>query len=184
MNCNTGCGRTALFMRTSCNVYGRYTPRTEKLESRLLLKSTALWMKSSDGTAKNQTGKDEGPLTPEWEFLPRLEITLVLVRFDQVASIIVNENDENRFVVRADEKLSAFLELESTIRTAERPQDCAGHEIKFDKLSQSSKSLFDYVIRRFTLSSARLNKPQGYSLRHRLTRSPQCRTPRTPDPCA
>jgi hypothetical protein len=38
--------------------------------------------------------------------------------------------------VRADEKLTPFLKLESTIRTAERPQDCGGHEIKFDKLSR------------------------------------------------
>jgi hypothetical protein len=39
-----------------------------------------------------------------------------------------------RFVVRADEKLTAFLELESAIRAAERPEDCGGREIKFDKL--------------------------------------------------
>jgi hypothetical protein len=37
--------------------------------------------------------------------------------------------------VRADEKLTAFMELESTIRAAERPEDCGGREIKFDKLS-------------------------------------------------
>ena len=29
-----------------------------------------------------------------------------------------------RFVVRADEKLPAFVELEAAIRAAERPQDC------------------------------------------------------------
>ena len=40
------------------------------------------------------------------------------------------------FVVHADEKLTAFLELESTIRAAERPEDCGGREIKFDKLSR------------------------------------------------
>jgi hypothetical protein len=31
--------------------------------------------------------------------------------------------DGKRFIVRADEKLCAFLELESTIRASERPQD-------------------------------------------------------------
>jgi hypothetical protein len=41
-----------------------------------------------------------------------------------------------RFVVRADEKLTAFVELESTIRAAERPEDCEGREIKLDKLSR------------------------------------------------
>jgi hypothetical protein len=38
--------------------------------------------------------------------------------------------------VRADEKLTAFLELESAIRAAERPEDCGAREIKFDKLSR------------------------------------------------
>jgi hypothetical protein len=38
-------------------------------------------------------------------------------------------------VVRADEKLTAFLKLEWTIRAAERPEDCGGREIKLDKLS-------------------------------------------------
>jgi len=46
----------------------------------------------------------------------------VLVRGDHVASIIVNANHctatEKRFVVRADEKLTAFMELESAIRSA------------------------------------------------------------------
>jgi len=32
--------------------------------------------------------------------------------------------DGKRFIVRADEKLTAFLELESAIRAAERPEDC------------------------------------------------------------
>jgi hypothetical protein len=41
-----------------------------------------------------------------------------------------------RFVVRADEKLTAFLEPESTIRAAERPEDCEGREIKLDKVSR------------------------------------------------
>jgi hypothetical protein len=37
----------------------------------------------------------------------------VLVRFDYVASVSVNAN---HFIVHADEKLTAFLELESAIR--------------------------------------------------------------------
>jgi hypothetical protein len=44
--------------------------------------------------------------------------------------------DGKRFVVRADEKLTPFVELESAIRAAERPEDCGGREIKFDKLSR------------------------------------------------
>ena len=47
-----------------------------------------------------------------------------------------HRGDGKRFVVRADEKLTAFVELESAIRAAERPEDCGGHEIKFDKLSR------------------------------------------------
>ena len=47
-----------------------------------------------------------------------------------------HRDDGKRFVVRADEKLTAFLELESTIRAAERPEDCGGREIKLDKLSR------------------------------------------------
>jgi hypothetical protein len=43
------------------------------------------------------------------------EIALVLVRLDGVASRIAAT--EKRFVVRADEKLTAFLELEAAIRT-------------------------------------------------------------------
>ncbi len=39
-----------------------------------------------------------------------------------------------RFIVRADELLTAFLELESAIRAAERPGDCGGREIKLDRL--------------------------------------------------
>jgi hypothetical protein len=41
-----------------------------------------------------------------------------------------------RFVAHAEEKLTAFLELESTIRVAERAEDCGGREIEFDKLSR------------------------------------------------
>ena len=43
---------------------------------------------------------------------------------------------EKRFVVHADQKLTAFLEPESAICAAERPEDCGGREIKFDKLSR------------------------------------------------
>ncbi len=35
-----------------------------------------------------------------------------------------HRGDGQRFIVRADEKLTAFLELEATIRSAERPEDC------------------------------------------------------------
>jgi len=52
-----------------------------------------------------------------------------------------------RFIVQSGELLTAFLEIESTIRAAERPEDCGGREIKFDKLSRSSKALLDFVIR-------------------------------------
>jgi hypothetical protein len=47
-----------------------------------------------------------------------------------------HRDDGKRFVVRADEKLTAFVELESAICAAERPEDCGGREIKFDKLSR------------------------------------------------
>jgi len=45
-----------------------------------------------------------------------------------------HRGDGKRFIVHADEKLTAFLELESTIRAAERPEDCGGREVKLDKL--------------------------------------------------
>jgi hypothetical protein len=38
--------------------------------------------------------------------------------------------------VRADEKLTAFLELEPTIRAAGRTEDCEERKIKLDKLSR------------------------------------------------
>jgi hypothetical protein len=47
-----------------------------------------------------------------------------------------HRDNGKRLVARADEKLTAFLELESAIHAAERPEDCGGHEIKFDKLSR------------------------------------------------
>ena len=45
-----------------------------------------------------------------------------------------HHDNGKRFVGHADEKLTVFLELESTIRAAERPEDCGGREIKFHKL--------------------------------------------------
>ena len=47
-----------------------------------------------------------------------------------------HRSDGQRFVVHADEKLTAFLELESAIRAAECPQDCGGREMRLDKLSR------------------------------------------------
>ena len=47
-----------------------------------------------------------------------------------------HRDNGKRFVVRADEKLTAFMELESTTRAAERPEDCGGRKIKLDKLSR------------------------------------------------
>jgi hypothetical protein len=76
-----------------------------------------------------------------------------------------HRDDGKRLVVRAGELLTAFLELESVIGTAERPEDCGGREIMLDNGRGSSKSLLDYVIRQFHLSSARLNKPHGLNLR-------------------
>jgi hypothetical protein len=49
-----------------------------------------------------------------------------------------HRDDGQRFIVRADEKLTAFVELELAVRAAERPEDCGGREIKFDKLSQTA----------------------------------------------
>ena len=47
-----------------------------------------------------------------------------------------NRSGLQSFVVRSDEKLTAFLELESAIRAAERPEDCGGPEVNLDKLSR------------------------------------------------
>jgi len=49
-----------------------------------------------------------------------------------------HRDNGQRFVVHADEKLTAFVELESAIRAAERAEDCEGREIKFDKLSRTA----------------------------------------------
>ena len=47
-----------------------------------------------------------------------------------------HRGDGKRFVSDAEEKLRAFLELESAIRAAECPEDCEGREIKLDTLSR------------------------------------------------
>lgn len=63
-------------------------------------------------------------------------------------------------MVRANEKLTAFGELESgDFDSPERPEDCGGRAIKFDTRRGLSKKLFDYVIRRLNASSAGLKKP-------------------------
>jgi len=48
-----------------------------------------------------------------------------------------HRDDGKRFVVHTEEKLTAFLELESAIRAAERPEGCGGREIKLDELSRT-----------------------------------------------
>jgi DNA-binding transcriptional LysR family regulator len=62
-----------------------------------------------------------------------------------------HRDDGKRFVVHADELLTAFVELESTIRAAERPEDGGAREITLDNCRGQSKSLLDYVIRQFHL---------------------------------
>jgi uncharacterized protein (DUF4415 family) len=42
-------------------------------------------------------------------------IALVLVRLDHVARMSAHRDDGKRYVVRADENLTAFMELESAI---------------------------------------------------------------------
>jgi len=44
--------------------------------------------------------------------------------------------DGNRFIVRSDEKLTAFLELESAIRSGRTRKGLGSGEIRFDKLSR------------------------------------------------
>jgi hypothetical protein len=46
-----------------------------------------------------------------------------------------HRGDGNRFVAHADEKLTAFLELETAIRATERPDECEAREITVDGLS-------------------------------------------------
>jgi hypothetical protein len=43
-----------------------------------------------------------------------------------------HRDDGKRFIVRADEKLTVFVELESLIRAAERPEDCGARKITLD----------------------------------------------------
>ena len=74
-------------------------------------------------------------------------------------------DDGKRFVVRADEKLTAFLELDIG--------DCVPGFAAAKRIIQgvifsavgAANVVLDYVIRRFNLPSARLNKPQGLDLR-------------------
>jgi hypothetical protein len=90
-----------------------------------------------------------------------------------------HRGDGKRFVVRADEKLTAFLEFESTIPSEQGViGNCAAigevayvgryltrqlahvlHRNTSTFLAKVFKSEPDYVIRRFNLSSARLDKP-------------------------
>src|SRR5207247_2972560 len=77
-----------------------------------------------------------------------------------------HRGDGKRFVVRADEKLTAFVELESAIRTRQSaPEDCGARKVKLDKCRRTGKSFLDYVIRRFNLSLARLKTPVGLGVR-------------------
>jgi hypothetical protein len=46
-----------------------------------------------------------------------------------------HRGDGKRFVVRADELLTVFVELELAIRAPEGSKDCGGREITLDKLS-------------------------------------------------
>ena len=50
-------------------------------------------------------------------------------------TLLSNTPHGKRYVVRAVEKLTALLELESAIRSGGRPEDCVAHEICLDKLS-------------------------------------------------
>ena len=63
-----------------------------------------------------------------------------------------HRDDRKHFVVRADEKLTPFAELESATRPCGRaPRDCGAHEIKLDNCRDDGKSLLDFVIRQFQL---------------------------------
>ena len=48
-----------------------------------------------------------------------------------------HRDDGKRFVVHADEKLTAFLELESAIRSGTTPRIVEGVKLKLDKLSRT-----------------------------------------------
>ena len=62
-----------------------------------------------------------------------------------------HRDDGQRFIVHADDKLIAFVDLDVAIRAAERPEDCGAREIKMDNCWGSSKSLLDFVIRQSQL---------------------------------
>jgi len=48
-----------------------------------------------------------------------------------------HRDDGKRFVVQEDEKLTAFVELDSVIRPGRTPRgDCGAREIKLDSLSR------------------------------------------------
>ena len=47
-----------------------------------------------------------------------------------------HRDDGKRFVVRADDILMAFVELEAAIGACRTPEDCVAPEINFDKLSR------------------------------------------------
>ena len=68
--------------------------------------------------------------------------------------------------MHAEKKANAFVEPEAAIRALQSAEEIPD---RIDKARQTiaerPKSLLDYVIRGFTLSSARLNKPQGLDLR-------------------
>ncbi len=85
-----------------------------------------------------------------------------------------NREGEKRFIVSADEKLTVFLELESqlsketqSIPSVHSPRKLSGRTGETPNKARqivvgAGKSALDYVIRRFDLPSARLNKPQDW----------------------
>jgi hypothetical protein len=75
-----------------------------------------------------------------------------------------HRGDGKRFIVRADEKLSAFAFRRFPCRLLWLPKTHRTN-VQYTTLGSTGKFVLDYVIRRFNLSSARLNKPQGLDLR-------------------
>ena len=68
--------------------------------------------------------------------------------------------------MRADEKLTAFLEPEAAMCAAERPEDRGARDIKDGQLSADRVKVSSITSSdSFTLSSARLNKPPGLDIR-------------------
>jgi hypothetical protein len=80
--------------------------------------------------------------------------------------VVEAQRDGKRFVVCADEKLIAFMELEAAIRGRQSAERIA-ERVKESSTNcrRAGKRFLDYVIRRFNLSSARLNRPQLLDLR-------------------